>query len=118
MEDIINRGGGTLLVKCYNSDKNGEMLQSPVTIFSDGRAYEVKAGQRIELKPGESITLPRGQYHSFWAEGGKCLLGEVSQTNDDNHDNRFYESIGRFPQIENDEPILYPLFSEYPNMLK
>jgi D-lyxose ketol-isomerase len=116
MEDIINRGGGTLIVKCYNSDENDRMLDTPVTIFMDGRAFVVPAGERIEVRVGESITLPTGQYHTFWAEGGPCLIGEVSKTNDDNVDNRFYEAVGRFPTIEEDEPILYPLFSEYPNM--
>lgn len=116
MEDIINRGGGTLVIKCYNSGENGEMLDTPVTVYKDGRAYQVAAGERVEVQVGESITLPVGQYHSFWAEGGDCLIGEVSKTNDDNIDNRFYEPIGRFPEIEEDEPILYPLFSEYPNM--
>ncbi len=118
MEDIINRGGGTLVVKCYNSDENGGMLDTPVTVFMDGRAFVVPAGQRIEVGVGESITLPTGQYPTVWAEGGKCLIGEVSKTNDDNVDNRFYEKVGRFPTIEEDEPILYPLFSEYPNMPK
>ncbi len=118
MEDIINRGGGTLVVKCYNSGESGEMLDTPVTVFMDGRAFQVPAGQRIEVGVGESITLPTGQYHTFWAEGGTCLIGEVSKTNDDNVDNRFFEKIGRFPTIEEDEPILYPLFSEYPNMPK
>ena len=114
MEDIINRGGGTLIVKCYNSGANEEMLDTPVTIYMDGRAFILPAGERVEVHFGESITLPTGQYHSFWAEGGKCLIGEVSRTNDDNVDNRFFETIGRFPTIEEDEPILYPLFSEYP----
>lgn len=114
MEDIINRGGGKLIIKCYNSGPNGEMLDTPVTVFMDGRAFTVPAGERLEIGTGESITLPTGQYHSFWAEGGKCLIGEVSCTNDDNIDNRFFENVGRFPEIEEDEPILYPLFSEYP----
>lgn len=118
MEDIINRGGGVLVIKCYNSGPDGEMLDTPVEIQMDGRSFMVPAGQRIEVQRGQSITLPVGQYHSFWAEGGTCLIGEVSRTNDDNVDNRFYEEVGRFPQIEEDEPILYPLFSEYPNMTK
>ena len=118
MEDIINRGGGTLVIKCYNSGENGEMLDTPVTVHKDGRTYVVPAGERIEVNVGESITLHCGVYHSFWAEGGDCLIGEVSKTNDDNVDNRFYETLGRFPTIEEDEPILYPLFSEYPNMPK
>ena len=116
MEDIINRGGGVLVLKCYNSGENGEMLDTPVIVNKDGRSYVVPAGERIEVRVGESITLHTGVYHTFWAEGGACLIGEVSKTNDDNVDNRFYESVGRFPEIEEDEPMLYPLFSEYPNM--
>ncbi|MFV0352395.1 MAG: D-lyxose/D-mannose family sugar isomerase [Oscillospiraceae bacterium] len=116
MEDIINRGGGTLVLRCYNSGEKGEKLDTPVTVYMDGRKFVVPAGERIEVHVGESITLPTGQYHTFWAEGGKCLIGEVSRTNDDNVDNRFYDKLGRFPTIEEDEPILYPLFSEYPNM--
>jgi D-lyxose ketol-isomerase len=46
MEDIINRGGGTLVVKCYNSDANGEMLDTPVTVYMDGRAFVVPAGEQ------------------------------------------------------------------------
>lgn len=113
-EDIINRGGGVLVMRLYNSGPNGEMLDTPVTVHKDGRAYQVAAGERVEAYPGESISLERGQYHTFWAEGGMCLIGEVSRVNDDNVDNRFYEKVGRFPEIEEDEPILYPLFSEYP----
>ena len=114
MEDIINRGGGVLVLKCYNSGAQREMLDTPVTVYKDGRAYEVAAGERIEVNVGESITLIPGQYHTFWAEKATCLIGEVSKTNDDNVDNHFYDPVGRFPSIEEDEPILYPLFSEYP----
>lgn len=116
-EDIINRGGkGILVLSLYNSGSNGEMLDTPVTVHKDGRTYQIEAGSRVELHSGESISLMMGQYHKFWAEGGKLLIGEVSRTNDDNVDNRFFEKVGRFPEIEEDEPILYPLFSEYPNM--
>ena len=117
VEDIINRGGGRLVLKCCNSGPNGEMLNTPVTIFSDGRAYKVDARERITLLTGQSITLPAGQYHTFWAEGGRTLIGEVSRVNDDNVDNHFYDEVGRFPAIEEDEDILYPLFSEYPELI-
>lgn len=117
MEDIINRGGGNLILRCYNSDVQGNMLDTPVTIYSDGREYVVRAGEEIMLANGESITLPTRQYHTFWAEGAAVLIGEVSKVNDDNVDNRFYEPVGRFPAIEEDEPILYPLFSEYPEFI-
>jgi D-lyxose ketol-isomerase len=118
MEDIINRGGGNLLVQVYNSTENGEFADSPVNISIDGRNYIVKAGTVLRLTPGESITIPTGQYHKFWGEkgSGKLLLGEVSTVNDDNKDNRFYEEMGRFPVIEEDEKPLYLLCNEYPSV--
>ena len=55
-------------------------------------------------------------YHDFELEPGTgpVLLGEVSMCNDDNTDNRFYEPIGRFPEIEEDEPPYRLLCNEYP----
>lgn len=114
MEDIINRGGGELCISVYNSTPDGEFDDTDVDIYSDGRHFTVKAGSTVRLKPGESISIQRGMYHSFWAEGGKTLIGEVSMVNDDNADNRFYEPMGRFPQIEEDEEALYLLCNEYP----
>ena len=55
-------------------------------------------------------------YHDFYVEDGfgDVLLGEVSMCNDDENDNRFYESMGRFPTIEEDEPPYRLLCNEYP----
>jgi D-lyxose ketol-isomerase len=114
MEDIINRGGGDLMVKVYNSTEEGGFADTDVDIYMDGRHFTVKAGEVIRIRPGESISLQTGMYHSFWAEGGKTLLGEVSKVNDDRVDNRFYEPTGRFPEIEEDEKPLYLLGNEYP----
>jgi D-lyxose ketol-isomerase len=116
MEDIINRGGGNLLVQVYNATPEGGLADTPVKISMDGRNYMTEAGAIIRVTPGESITLPAGQYHKFWGEKGtgKILLGEVSNVNDDRVDNRFYENVGRFPQIEEDEKPLYLLSFEYP----
>ena len=114
MEDIINRGGGELVLQLYNSQPDGSLKDTPVTVHSDGRVYSVPAGGLVRLGPGESITLYPGQYHQFWAEGGTLLVMEVSQCNDDAADNRFYSKVGRFPQIEEDEPPLYLLGCEYP----
>lgn len=116
MEDIINRGGGNLHVQVYNSTVNGEFADTPVNISIDGRNYTIEAGGIIKITPGESITLPAGQYHKFWGEkrSGKILLGEVSTVNDDRIDNRFYEKVGRFPEIEEDVKPLFLLSNEYP----
>jgi D-lyxose ketol-isomerase len=42
------------------------------------------------------------------------LLGEVSTCNDDKNDNRFYEDLGRFPTLEEDEEPYRLLCTEYP----
>lgn len=42
------------------------------------------------------------------------LIGEVSQSNDDNTDNRFEKDMGRFPTIEEDEAPYRLLCNEYP----
>lgn len=114
MEDIINRGGGDLIVQVYNSTKDEEFADTDVDIYKDGYHYTVKAGDTVRIKPGESISIQSGMYHQFWAEGGKILLGEVSKVNDDRVDNRFYKVTGRFPTIEEDEQPLYLLGNEYP----
>ncbi|OGV37268.1 MAG: D-lyxose/D-mannose family sugar isomerase [Lentisphaerae bacterium GWF2_45_14] len=115
MEDIINRGGGNLLVQLYNSDESGNFANTPVELSIDGRNYTAQPGTIIRLTQGESITLSPGQYHQFWGEKGcgKVLLGEVSKVNDDHGDNRFYAPAGRFPEIEEDEFSRYLLCSEY-----
>lgn len=114
IEDIINRGGGTLAVKLYNSTPDeGRDERSDVRISTDGVARVVPAGGVVELRPGESITLPHHLYHEFWGVGGTVLVGEVSSVNDDNTDNRFFEPVGRFPAIEEDEPPLHLLTIDY-----
>ncbi|MEG2304374.1 MAG: D-lyxose/D-mannose family sugar isomerase [Lachnospiraceae bacterium] len=115
-EDIINRGGGNILIRVYNSTKDGEYEDTDVVINSDGREYSVKAGTQVRLCPGESITIYPYMYHDFEVEAGTgtVLLGEVSMCNDDNTDNRFKEEYGRFPAIEEDEPPYRLLCNEYP----
>ena len=116
-EDIINRGGGNVLIRVYNSlpDESIDKV-SDVTVHCDGKAYTVPAGTQIRLTPGESIHIPQYLYHDFTVEpgSGPVLLGEVSQCNDDNTDNRFNPPVGRFPAIEEDEPPYRLLCNEYP----
>lgn len=112
-EDIINRGGGDLVITVYNSDARGGFSSGDVTVLSDGRKYSVRAGTDITLNPGQSITLIPGLYHEFRGVGKKVLVGEVSLVNDDKTDNRFYEEAGRFPSIVEDEEPLYILVGEY-----
>ena len=97
MEDIINRGGGTLLIRVYNSLPDESIdRESDVTVHTDGVTRVVPAGTQLRLTPGMSISIQPGLYHDFEVEpgSGNVLIGEVSQCNDDNTDNRFYEPLG------------------------
>jgi hypothetical protein len=112
-EDIINRGGGNLVVQLYNATEDEQLADSEVTVLVDAVVRTAPAGGEIVLRPGESITLKPYQYHALWAEDARVLVGEVSTVNDDNTDNRFYQPIGRFPEIEEDEAPLYLLVNDY-----
>ena len=115
-EDIINRGGGILLICVFNDDGKGDFSKDDVCINTDGRSYYVPAGTQIVLKPGQSVTLWPHQYHDFATlEGsGDILIGEISMCNDDTTDNRFHDKVGRFPTVEEDEAPYRLLCTEYP----
>ena len=116
-EDIINRGGGKLLLQLWNSDGQGEKADTSVSVSIDGVRRTLEAGGVVSLAPGESICLTRGLYHRFWGEG-KVLVGEVSQVNDDFSDNRFYEDVGRFPSVDEDEAPWRLLVSDYAERIR
>ena len=115
MEDIINRGGGNLVLELNNSTSDSKFDTTQVNFKTDGVKRSVPAGGKAVLTPGESICLEQGMYHRFYGEPrkGKVLVGEVSMVNDDTSDNCFYEPIGRFPVIEEDEQPLHLLVSDY-----
>ncbi len=116
MEDIINRGGGNVLIRVYKAAEDESLSGEDVRVSSDGRNYMVPAGTQIKLTPGESISLYPYTYHDFTVEKdtGDVLLGEVSMCNDDENDNRFLEARGRFAEIEEDEASYRLLCNEYP----
>src|SRR5665647_1165983 len=119
MEDIINRGGGNLVIELYNSTPGSKFDTTPVNFKTDGVKRSVNAGGKVVLTPGESICLEQGVYHRFYGETGKgtVLVGEVSMVNDDASDNCFYEKVGRFPEIIEDEKPLHLLVGDYANFL-
>ena len=120
MEDIINRGGGNLVIELFNSDGDHQFSANPVKVKTDGVLRIVELGGKVILTPGESICLYQCLFHRFYGEPGKgkVFVGEVSAVNDDNTDNCFYEPVGRFPVIEEDEAPLHLLVSDYQKFLR
>ena len=113
-EDIINRGGGDLVIELFAPDPDGGVdPRAEVTVPCDGVLRRVEGGGRLRLAPGESVTLMPGIWHAFWAEGGDCLIGEVSTVNDDHADNIFREPIGRFATVDEDTAPTHLLVSDY-----
>ena len=114
-EDIINRGGGRLVVELYGSGADGTIdREVQVEVPVDGVVRQVQPGGRLALAPGESITLLPGIWHAFWGEGEDVLVGEVSTVNDDMTDNIFEAELARFSQIDEDAEPLHLLVSDYP----
>ncbi len=115
-EDIINRGGGILELKLYIAKEDYTVdYDLDVIVYFDGIKRVVKAGEPIEITPGNSVTLTPFIYHNFGAKkgAGELIVGEVSSVNDDNTDNHFSEKLNRFAEIEEDETALHPLCNEY-----
>ena len=117
-EDIINRGGATLVIELFGSDADGNFDEAVGgTVFCDGLRVDYTAGQKLKLAPGESVTLMPGDWHAFWGEGGDVLIGEVSTVNDDETDNIFRAPIGRFATIDEDVDPTHLLVSDYAKWL-
>lgn len=113
MEDIIHRGGGDFCIKLWKADAEEQPLDVPCSVQIDGVTTVVPAGEVLRLKPGQSISFEPYMYHQFWSENGPSMIGEVSTVNDDAADNRFLESPGRYPHIDEDEPKAFLLCNEY-----
>ena len=51
MEDIINRGGGNVLIRVYNSTEDGKMADTDVIVHSDGcRSEERRVGKECRSR--------------------------------------------------------------------
>lgn len=117
-EDIINRGGAALVLELYMTGEDGGIDGgAEVRVVADGVERRLPAGGRLRLLPGESVTLEPNVWHAFWGEGGRALIGEVSNVNDDLTDNVFRDPVGRFSEIDEDEPPLRLLVSDYDRQL-
>lgn len=114
MEDILNRGGATLCIKCYWATADNKLDEKlPVEISFDGQLFTFAPGEEIRIPVGSGITLPSRMYHSIYAVGGKVMSWEVSKVNDDHTDNIYLEGCPRFSEIEEDEPMRWCLCNEY-----
>jgi D-lyxose ketol-isomerase len=118
-EDIINRGGGDLVMELYKATDDDKLSPESVTVSIDGVLTTVKAGEPFILKPGQSICLKSRLFHRFYGLKGKgmVLIGEVSLVNDDANDNCFYEKVGRFPEIVEDVKPVHLLVNDYKKYL-
>jgi D-lyxose ketol-isomerase len=112
-EDILNRGGGDLVVELVHPDDPDETVRALV----NGSPRTVAPGERLRLTPGEGVQVPRGIRHRFWAEGEEVLGGEVSSVNDDEGDNVFLLESPRYPGIDEDVPARRLLVGEYGGIL-
>ena len=115
-EDIINRGGGNLVIELYHADPAQNALCSghfPVSV--NGMSRTMNSGDKLILTPGESVTMEPFHAHKFYGEpgSGSSMIGEVSMVNDDEHDNCFIDGAVRFVPVLEDEPIRFPLACEY-----
>lgn len=123
MEDIINRGGGNLLVRLFKATPEGTCADERFTMQVDGVTRELRAGDLVRLEPGQSLCIPPRTIHQFWGEPGTGLRvgaarytvsGEVSRVCDDWNDNCWLERCERYCRIEEDEPRRHYLVHEYP----
>lgn len=118
-EDIINRGGGRLVIELFAAASDGGIdREGDISVATDGRMRKFKAGEHLVLEPGESVTLMPGDWHAFWGEGADVLIGEVSTVNDDLTDNIFYDPVGRFSKIAENEAPLHLLVADYDTWLE
>lgn len=84
-----------------------------VTVKVNGEPRRIQPGETLVLQSGERVTLTQNIAHRFWPETEYAVIGEVSTANDDVHDNYFQNpDIGRFSEIEEDEPALVTLVSD------
>ena len=115
-EDIINRGGGVLVIRVWNSLPDGSVDRTgDVRILTDGMERTVPAGTDVEITRGNSMTIYPGLYHQFSPKPGcgDLVIGEVSSINDDRTDNYFEVPRPRFIPVEEDCPLTVLLCNEY-----
>jgi D-lyxose ketol-isomerase len=104
-EDIICRAGRLAI------ELLGDAPTVRLQVNNEWR--DVPTDRPLVLEAGERVTLTQGVRHEFWAESDCAVVGEVSTANDDVADNYFDNTdVGRFSEIDEDEPPLVKLVSD------
>jgi D-lyxose ketol-isomerase len=115
-EDIICAGGADMHMELYWAADEKHLSDEPIEAVISGKITTVKPGELMVFKPGERITLEPRMFHKFWGDPDAkvpSFIREVSMVNDDSTDNYFLEELGRFAEVIEDEPVLWPLASDY-----
>jgi D-lyxose ketol-isomerase len=111
-EDIICRHG-ELTLELWADLPGAPGAGEEIMVRVNGAPRSLRSGAHLVLSSGERVTLTPGIYHAFWPSQDQTIIGEVSTANDDTTDNIFADpDIGRFPDIEEDEPAEIRLLSE------
>ena len=122
-EDIINRGGGNVLIQLTAVDAGDRPAGGTLAVVVDGCRRTVPSGETVRIRPGESLCIPPRTIHQFWGEEGTghridgvgyTVSSEVSSVCDDLKDNFFFADLTRFPVIVEDAPRTVYLCNEYP----
>ncbi len=125
MEDIVNRGGGNIMVELFKATAEGKPSDEVFTMQVDGVTTRIKPGEILRLEPGQSLCIPPRIIHQFWGEEGTgvkfgdkryTVSGEISRVCDDFEDNCWLEPCERFCTFEEDEPRKHYLVHEYPGV--
>ena len=117
VEDIIVRAGGTM--GAGGAQRRGGRLLRGHRRHPEPRrrAAQGAGGDDPRARgPGRASPSSLAATTSSPRHGGGCSSGEVSVVNDDVNDNRFHQPVGRFPEIEEDEPPYRLLIGDYASL--
>ena len=113
-EDIICRYGALRFwLWPHRPDPAQDKSSQEFAVRIDGAMTAVRGGVPLELAAGSRLTLEPWIWHAFAPASDESIIGEVSTANDDANDNFFLDpNVGRYPDIEEDEPALIRLVGE------
>ena len=114
MEDIINprrRHAGDATLPQHGQRRVGSALRRSA-IDRRHPARKCRPARSCAFRPRARAFACRSGCTTPSGPRCACVVGEVSMVNDDHCDNRFYQRVGRFPEIVEDESPLHLLSSD------